>query len=388
MNLLLYGIGKGSECVESCIKEEHIIIGYTDSISEISIYKGKKFYKFDEIKNIDYDKLIITIQNKDVIGQVIEKLVSAGINQKKIIPFFLYAETQLYKIKLCKSAQMYEGIILGNSHAKFGFPEKYFTDRVINLASPSQDIYYNHFILKKCLSKYKENFKKLKYIVIDLYDYNYFNIDVSRSKVFGDYIRCGGVIAPHNFSENMNFSKPFLEFLSEDLKIIKSDNINPIMKELFRNKGNLSLYMNNEIWKVLSKEKEILQQVIESKALLKRYDETIQENIFYLEEMIKNIYVYNPKVKIIVTLLPRYISMEKQMENRIKQWKKEFEDIIYYLKEKYNLYYFDFKNRVEISTNSNFYYDGGHLNERGGICMVSILDNEIKNIFLEDRRGN
>ena len=387
MRLMLYGIGKGSEYVETCIKKEHSIIGYTDSNSQISLFKGKRFYKIDDIIDVVFDKLIITIQNRDVANEILKKLINIGIDKEKIIPFFMCAETQMHLIKLQqRHFQKYEGIILGNSHAKYGLPENAFFHRVINLANPSQDIYYNFLILKECLKEYKELFNNLKYVVIDLYDYNVFNIDTSRTKEILHYINWGGCCSPHNFEQNKNFTKTFQESLFDEFKMIKNEKIDQEMKELFGKNGTV-MYVEDSIWINLSKENEKLQQVIDSKSLINRHKDTIKENIVLLEESIRLIKDFKPECEIIFTLLPRFLSMEEEMSMRIKPWKKEFDIVIKSLIEKYRVYYLDYKNCHEISSNPEFYYDGGHLNRRGGLCMASILDGKIKEI-LKSRKPN
>lgn len=57
MDILLYGLNEGTELVEKCLRSEHTIVGYSDSFSSISLWKGKPFYK--NMKN--YLQLNLTI---------------------------------------------------------------------------------------------------------------------------------------------------------------------------------------------------------------------------------------------------------------------------------------------------------------------------------------
>ena len=71
------------------------------------------------------------------------------------------------------------------------------------LAVSSQDIYYNYKTLEYCIDNYWEKIKDLKHIIIDMYDYEYFNFDTSLAKNIYRYFMWGGYnLDEHNMTRN------------------------------------------------------------------------------------------------------------------------------------------------------------------------------------------
>lgn len=65
----------------------------------------------------------------------------------------------------------------------------------------------------------------------------------------------------------------------------------------------------------------------------------IAENIWLMEEFIEQMNRINPKCKIILTLMPRYITMEKTLSVFMKDWKEGFESVIKRLQMKYEIHF-------------------------------------------------
>ena len=74
MKVILYGLGKGLEYVESNLKEAHEIIGYSDSFATIKVFKGKPFYMLEQLPEISFDYLIITVKNRKESWKIYELL--------------------------------------------------------------------------------------------------------------------------------------------------------------------------------------------------------------------------------------------------------------------------------------------------------------------------
>lgn len=72
MNLLVFGLGRGRAMVERFIKEEHNIIGYSDSYAKIEVFNGNPFYKYEELGSIRalYDFIVIAIWNPKTAWEV------------------------------------------------------------------------------------------------------------------------------------------------------------------------------------------------------------------------------------------------------------------------------------------------------------------------------
>ena len=117
------------------------------------------------------------------------------IEEKKIIPFSIYAKSEIVE-NLTVTVNEVDGIILGNSHAYCGYITDYLDGRFINLACPSQGIYHNYKVFQRYCEKMTTD---LRYIVFDLYDYNFFNSDISLTKGLFDYIYWGGIKCKGNY---------------------------------------------------------------------------------------------------------------------------------------------------------------------------------------------
>ena len=198
MDILLYGLGSGLFECENAVKKDINIIGYTDSFSDINIFMGKPFFSYKDIPLVKFDYIIITV--KENVQNIKENLIKDyQIEEHKIISYFSIINHEIWKNKMvtyCLKDR--EIMIFGNSHAAYGLLEKYFSVPTLNLAVPSQDIYHSYLTFCECIKNYGERFKNLKVIVIDLYDYEIFNIDVTKLDVYANYLQCGGYISKYD----------------------------------------------------------------------------------------------------------------------------------------------------------------------------------------------
>lgn len=384
----MFGIGCSAEIVERKLRPEHRIIGYTDSRAKIKIYKGVPFYELTELRNIKFDYIVITTSSRTVALEIKKILIHYyQIDVEKIIPFCLYADVEIYKImktKICQKERI-KGIILGNSHARDGLLTDFLSLPFVNLATSSQDIYFNCRLFEICSERYKSELSKLEYIIFDLYDYNSFNIDVSVTDDFFNYLSSGGVLEPHNYNNSKVCKNGFEKDVFDRLQIVteKPPHIIEVMDKIFIDcSGKLDAAVSdvNMRIKYISKMEPLVAEKCFSGIVTKRYSNTIEENCKILEYFIQCAKRINENIKIIFTLLPRYVTMEKVMKPFMKEWKDEFEFIINGICKKYGTNYINYKNRLDISENNYFYYDVNHLNTAGGISLTSILDEELKTI--------
>lgn len=383
MKIIMFGLGCSAETVEKKIRKEHKIIGYTDSRAKIGLYKGLPFYQLSELKNITYDFIVITTKNHKVAIELREMLVSLyGIRYETIIPFILYCDTEIYKIKRDKYTGL-QCMILGNSHARDGILADYLPMPSVNLATSSQDIYFNTRIFELCLAEHKDALSQLKYIIFDLYDYNIFNIDVSATEDFFNYLASGGVLEAHNYEKSKQCKKGFEKDVFDRLYFLtsKSDSIERIMQALFYDTGSKLDESIEESYcrtKVIHKMEPLATEKCFGGVVTKRYEETIYENRIILENFCQNVSRLDSNIQIIFTLLPRYITMERIMEPIMCKWREEFEAIVGMLCDKYNAKLLNMKNRKDISENPYFYWDINHLNTAGGISMTSLLESKLE----------
>ena len=384
MKILLYGIGGGLENIESRIKSEHKILGYTDSYAQIESYRGRNFFKLGSLKSLDFDYIVITVKNCKTAWDIQNKLVNDyKIPLEKIIPFWVYAERESWKFKMeTYDLEGMKGIILGNSYALFGFLEEELELPFINLSMPSQDLFYSYQIYNRCMKEYGKRLNNLEYIILDLYDYIFFNIDISLGYHFFDYFYYGGLYEPNNFEKNKNFSESLKDELFHTFGIIleKEDSKRKVLNKIFSNNNIQPIITPNNLWTHIEKDTLLAPDWIIGSSIRKRYESTIKENMDIMTHFIESIREKNKNMKIIFTLIPKYITMEKATEPFMKEWKEEFYYVIEYLCDKYQALFWSYKQCREISENPMFYWDARHLNTVGGRAMTAILNKGLQKI--------
>lgn len=197
----------------------------------------------------------------------------------------------------------------------------------------------------------------------------------------------GGVKYKGNYDRNVHYFRDFedelfktyymiTELRQEDansMDLIFGNYANPILIEKINNDVN-----NN--WNIIKKDASLPVNKFLEDIVLKRFDDTIEENIEIIEKFIRLVRDKSPDCKIIFTLLPRYITMEKILGKFVETWMESFERIIRRLQEVYGVYFINYKNRIDISENNYFFWDVSHLNTIGGRCMTSILNEDLKKI--------
>ncbi len=384
MKILLYGIGKELDNVENRIKEEHEIIGYMDSFSEINLYQGRVFYEVRKVKSLEFDYLIITVWDRKAAWSIQNWLVSDyGIPIEKIIPFWVYAKREIWehKMKTCDLKNI-KGMILGNSYALHGFLEKELDLPFVNLSARSQDLFYSYRVYSRCIEEYGDRLSSLEYIVLDLYDYMIFNVDISRTRYFLEYLYLGGLYETHNFKKNKNFSGSIKDELFRTYGIVleEENQKRKIMDKIFDNANIQPNFFPNDLWGYIEKEAPVPLNAVLSSVIRKRFEDTITENKEIIVDFIKTIRNKNRDMKIVFTLIPKYISVEVAAEPFMQVWKAEFNDIITDLCAKYQILFWNYKGCGCISKNPRFYHDPRHLNTAGAKAMTAILNKNLQEI--------
>ncbi len=395
MRVVIYGLSKTTFFVEEALRREHTILCYSDGVAQISKYKNVTFVPVGKLCELNFDYIIIAIENRIAADEIKKKLENVyGINAEKIIDCKQILNGQKVDNIMRLSDMNYSGIILGNSHAAKAINARCLTGSWCNLSNGSEDIYYHLVTLKICRERYWERIKKLKYLIIDMWDYEAFNYDASMTKAILTYWSHGGIIEDiHNYKSNVNYHVSPDELLKEygyyspnvseadkvlanklfDFSVVKKK-----YDDLFY--GSSYTFYNDyppvyRFGKNLALPDNLYMEKAEHK-----YEDTIQENINIFDELIGLAKEINKNIKIIILLTPRLAEVEKaHSENKkMVRWKHEFEEIIQpYVSG--NICYLNMKNLYPISENAYFYEDAGHMNAVGANAYTSYLNDFILN---------
>lgn len=396
MKIIIYGLGREALFVKDMVKSENQIVGFTDSFAKIEDYGGYRFYGLNELERISFDYIVLALRGRNTSEKMKEKLVTDyHISRACIIDFFeMYAEQKVDKVMtVCN--QKCDGLIFGISHAALGINPAYLKGIWRNLANGSEDIFYHYQVLKRCVNNYAAKIENMKYAIVELYDYTIFNYDVSLSNQILFYWSHGGIMQDvHNYEKNKNYvNSPEVEMREHGYYSVVTDSLRAVRQALFDEtliwERLQDLYLNQEPVYLGFNDYPLETQFcssIEKEPSLPfnmhymgetRYPYTIQENTFYLEELIKLLFEINHNMKIYFLLMPRYSIMEKYHGVMLQSYKTEFEDIINRFETEYGITYVNMKNMRGISENPHFYRDTAHLNYYGGVAFSSVLNKAI-----------
>lgn len=338
----------------------------------------------------EYDAVIVAIKDEKHAGYLYELLVCImGNDESRIIDFYaVYRAIVPVMIvdRVMKNPlkPKYDGMILGISHANYGIIPRCLHVPFCNLAVPSQDIYYNLKTLEYCLSNYRGKISELKYLIIDMFDYTYFNYDVSLSKTAVSYYYYYGgyTLDAHNFAQNKNFDYSFehMRMLLQEKKLEGITGEKMILWEtIFDNVHEKMQYceFDNPVKLFerarIVKAKDLEEYQVCTSIVKNTYQETIKENIGYFYELLDLVYKINPDMKVFIILLPRYAKAEEMAVGAYAGWKKLFYDIIEETGKEYPFQFIDFKGH-EISQERACFYDVSHLNYYGAVKFTNLLN--------------
>ena len=335
-----------------------------------------------------YDWIIVAWQDEKQAGYLYELLAVLMGDDSRIINFYavyraIIPDMVADRVMKNPLISQYDGMILGISHAYYGILPRCFDGSFCNLAVPSQDIYYDFKTLEYCLLHYPEKISNMRYLIIDMYDYTYFNYDVSLSKTITQYYNDGGfILDSHNFSQNKNISYRF-----EDLQmVLQEKKLQGITREkmmiweaLFDNvhektqyqefRNPVKLYERARI----VKEKDVKEHQVYTSIVKNIYQETIQENTVHFYKLLDLAYKINPKIKVFLILIPKYIETEEMQKEAYAEWKTIFYDVMEEYQRQYPFQLLDFKIH-EISKERGCYYDATHLNYYGAVKFTKMLN--------------
>lgn len=349
-----------------------------------------KYISINDLKESNFANVIITDKkNESIIYELISNVYRVPKN--KILRFWKMYKASLPvlhcdRVLMNPKTESYDGLIIGISHTEVGIIAEDLKKPFVNLALSSQDLFYQLKTLEYCIKKYPQKFSNLKYAIIDLYDYKYFNYDCSCSKSALKYLSYGGYnLDAHNFALNKNYNCTFDEAIEAILTARYNGLTNAefdIWDNLFKNvyefadyKGFEPNFVIKDRIKVVS-DSEVETYVKPSGNIRNVFKKTIKDNVHYLELIFEKLRTINKNLKIYTIIIPKYIKTEIAIQERMSNFSLIFNEILDNLHEKYEFTMLDFNKISDISLKKEFYFDAAHLNYFGAKWLTEKL-NEI-----------
>lgn len=359
-------------------------IEYVDTGSEENLISIK------DVKDELFDCVVIADRSYEpIITQLLTTVYR--IAPEKMISFWKMYNASLPamvcdRVMMNPKVQEYEGIILGISHSEVGIIAEQLKAPFCNLSVSSQDIYYQLKTLEYCIANYPEKLKNLKYAIVDLYDYKYFNYDTSLSASAVNYIFYGGYHGDaHNFSDNKNYQGKYADYVnlfeSRRMNGITNRQIE-IWNELFSDVHKCTDYegfCGN--FNISERLREVNAEDLDGYnysggSAQKIFPKTIEENKRHIRALFDTLRSINRDMKIYTIIIPKYIEAEVRQAEYIAKFVKGFNSILEELHHAYDFTMLDFNKISDISMHKAFYYDAAHLNYFGAKRLTEQL-NEI-----------
>lgn len=382
MKIIIYGLGNTRVKPETCLKPCHTIIGYTDSYSCIEVFLDKPFYTLGQLKDVDFDYIVLSVYSRPACDSIKKTLsVKYGIDEKRIVDFWGYyndtLEVNIADYRISGHLEL-DGVVLGLSHAETGINTDILGDKWCNLAISSQDIYGNYKVFEYIYNKYKDRLCGLKYIIFDLFDYTYFNYDVSLAKNAANYLGMVRNIPhiEHNYIKNKTCHDTII---STGKKSCSHEAGKLLFDDIHKDEYVFSKYKKVKKTNIISADADdYLKPDYMPEFAKKHFRNTIQENIEIIKRLFDMFIEINRNIKIFGILIPRYYTVEEKHSVIYKDWRREFYSITDELMETYSQFDFtDYKGYTPVSCNNHFYADVSHLNEVGSAAFTSMLKKQI-----------
>lgn len=399
MNVLLISTDDEKKIIYKTIRDRTVIkkeIIWTD-------FCGPE--ELEQIKWEDFDCVLVGFEDREKGVQMIYLLNDAfGVGEEKVIDYYQFyrAGIPFMNVKRIMSNPLfhsYDGLVLGLSHAECGVLTNRLSGRFANLAVSSQDLYYNMRTLEYCFSNYSNKLKDMEYLVLDMYDYTYFNYDTSMTKQALRYYSFGGYnLDPHNLEKNSNYNgASALDEIIDHFRWMMYQGIHEenmgLWDALFDNVYAQNHYMDfnsdfgrsntlrcisdGGVRKFDIDKADTLK--VDSGIIRQRFDTTIEENTEIFYKILRMAYEWNPQMKVFVVIIPRYIEVQKKIAEVYQPWKELFYRIIDDAKQKYPFTFLDFSGH-EVATKTYHYTDVSHMNYFGAVKFTEVLNRCIYHI--------
>lgn len=353
---------------------------------------GCEVLSFQEIPT-DFNGLII-VTEKNNAEQIQDYIVNyLGVKRERVILFWKLYNSKIPlmtcdRIMQNPNNQNFDGIILGLSHIEVGIVKERLKANFANLAVSSQDMYYQCKTLEHCVENYYEKIKNIKYAIIDVYDYHYFNFNTSFSKSAVNYLLYGGYnLDPHDYEKNPLFNIPFQAVINR-LQARKTEGLTEtdfvIWENLFSDIYELAGYEGfcSDYDKLHTRMRVVSPDDVKNyeygrSTITKLHKENVTGNINALKRMLQIFKLINPKIKIYTVIVPKYIEVEALDASGISFHEEFFGKVIKELQEEFGFTHLDFKKLSDISACKNLYHDAAHLNYFGALQFTEELNKHI-----------
>ena len=393
IRVILHGYDSATDEIIRRLCPNVHVIGFCDECAEIQKLRGKKLYTYEMLRNcpVEYDYIIITERQRMKSLEFAEALKNMGIPKDKLICYFPFASTERYKLLWEKCAyDNVQGILLGNSHARAGYKADLLSMPVINLALEGTDWFDIYHTFMRCLSEYRERLKSLRFVLIDLWDYNFFNLDNSRSPLYIDKMIHDGYLTLKHNSEYENEKEFSDSVLNKQHVVINDEKTTAKMKLLFGQRGiwdddEYSIKYDIGHWEELQgypNDVVPLENLVSNGTRIIR-KETVSENMELFELLSIKIKEFNPSIKIIFTMMPRYYMSQDALRPHLDAWFSLVDEWISGFCKKNDAVFWNYMNCVLISHQPKFYRDWAHLNDKGAAYMTSLLDKDLRLLLRE-----
>lgn len=390
--VLIVGNEKDSELCVKQLKKNAVNYVFAKEFLNESYCKDEKTSLF-EVNTKQFDLFVVTDKNYSVATDMLED--ELNVPREKIIPFWQFYNATL-PTRICDRIMMnpshkgFDGVILGMGNAEVGIILSQLKASFCNLAVSSQDVYYNLKTLEYCYENYYEKLKNLKYAIVDLNDYNYFNFDTSLSASVVKYLGSGGYnLDAHNFANNKNYNGEYSAYV-EQIENFNLDGLNEVniaqwslnfsnVHELDNFEGFNSVYNDLSFRKNIVNDQQVASYAYERASVVQVFEKTVKENKKHLEKLLALLLKINPEIKVCLTVLPKFVEVETHDANELYKHKAVFYEIIEDLKSKFKFEFIDFKTSSDIMYNRNYFFDANHLNYYGAMCLTKELNDKMFN---------
>ncbi len=339
----------------------------------------------------NYSAELVVITDRKAAESIRQYLLNKhGLDRARVILFwnlYNYGVPLMLCDRVMQNPQNeeFEGIIIGGGNAKLGIITEQLKQSFCNLSVVHQDLYYQCKTLEYCLEAYPEKLKDLKYAVVELDGYSYFNYDVSTSAETEQYLSDGGFnLDAHNYAYDKNKALSF-ESTVEKIYEKKLDGINDmdlaIWQQVFPDVYECAEYEGFDADHNLKLRTKFVDAVD-----LKNYNyntaditsfnkNVIQENIDAFTKLLQILRNIAPEIKIYAIVVPKYIEIEALSAYGTAGHKHYFLDIVKELQSQFDFSYIDFRQTSDISSDRSNYYDAEHLNYFGALRFTEHLNN-------------
>ncbi|QJD85198.1 nucleoside-diphosphate sugar epimerase/dehydratase [Cohnella herbarum] len=353
--VIIYGIGSGCNRVLHHLKEDVIIVAYTDSYQAGQLYKGMKVLPPLHAVQLDYDYILVA---SSAFSEISKQLVTLGVEEFKILPavdFVMHNNIP---------EELYKTTITGLSYAK-GILSHQLAQPAANLAAPSQDLFMDYCWLESYLDRCKEYNFKPKTAVIGLAYYS-FDYDLFKSNFINQPSR--SLVGLYS---RLNLIRDKIKEHSLDRFILADQHCETFMREIHELK---SLFQLKEVDDTscfrVGQNLEIAREELGRRHSNRSYKETVEENIEILSKYLS--LLSENEIKPIVIISPQL------KEYRIGFGDKkadEFKNIVWGIQQQFDFQMIDLYDSSDF--NYNYFADYDHLNTNGYLKLTNILNEVI-----------